>query len=211
VEKAVLHGASLTRQILTFSGQHESSRKLVKLDRVVAEALGLLRASLPRTVRIETHFDAQAPEILADATQIQQVVMNLGSNAGHAMTGRGTLEVRVESAMLDTPMTADSVVLQPGSYAKLVVADTGAGMDEATRERIFDPLFTTKPAGQGTGLGLSVVHGIVKSHQGGIAVHSAPGRGAEFNLYFPAAPRARAASHVRGNPPPADNPPGGPG
>jgi PAS domain S-box-containing protein len=211
VEKAAKHGASLTRQMLTFSGQHESSRKPVKLDRVVAEALGLLRASLPRTVRIETRLDAQAPEILADPTQIQQVVMNLGSNAGHAMTGRGTLEVRVELAVLDSPMTADSVVLPPGSYAKLVVADTGIGMDQATRERIFDPLFTTKPAGEGTGLGLSVVHGIVKSHQGGIAVRSAPGRGAEFSLYFPAAPRARAVSHVRGSPPPAENPPGGPG
>jgi PAS domain S-box-containing protein len=211
VEKAVVHGSSLTRQMLTFSGQHECSRKLVKLDRVVAEALGLLRASLPRTVRIETRLDAQAPEILADTTQIQQVVMNLGSNAGHAMSGRGTLEVRVELARLDGPMTADSVVLPPGSYAKLVVADTGIGMDEATRERIFDPLFTTKPAGEGTGLGLSVVHGIVKSHQGGIALRSAPGRGAEFSLYFPAAPRARAVSHVRGSPPPAENPPGGPG
>jgi signal transduction histidine kinase len=174
----------------------------------VADALALLRASLPRTVQIETRFDAQSPEILADPTQIQQIVLNLGSNAGHAMAGRGTLEVRVESAVLDGPLTADSVVLPAGSYAKLVVTDTGVGMDEATRERIFDPLFTTKRAGEGTGLGLSVVHGIVKSHHGGIAVRTALGRGAEFSLYFPAAPRVRAASHVRGNPPPAENPPG---
>jgi signal transduction histidine kinase len=148
------------------------------------------------------------PEILADPTQIQQVVMNLGSNAGHAMTGRGKLELRVEPAVLDCPLATESVVLPPGSYARLMVADTGVGMDEATQERIFDPLFTTKRAGEGTGLGLSVVHGIVKSHHGGIAVRSAPGQGAEFSLYFPAAPRARAVSQVRGNPPPAENPPG---
>ena len=210
VESAVMHGASLTRQMLTFSGQHESSRKLVKLDRVVAEALGLLRASLPRTVRIETGFDAQAPEILADPTQIHQIVMNLGSNASHAMTGKGTLGVRVEPALLDGPVSTESVVLPAGSYAKLVVTDTGVGMDEATREHIFDPLFTTKPAGEGTGLGLSVVHGIVKSHHGGIVVRSTPGRGSEFTLYFPAAPRARAVKEVRGNPPP-ENPPDSPG
>jgi PAS domain S-box-containing protein len=208
VENATHHGASLTRQMLTFSGRQESIRKLVKLDRVVADPLGLLRATLPRTVLIETDMDAQAPEILADATQIQQIVMNLANNAAHAMKGSGTLEVRVESVALDRAMTTESVVLAAGSYARLVVSDTGRGMDEATREHIFDPLFTTKPAGEGTGLGLSVVHGIVKSHQGGIIVRSAPGRGTEFSLYFPAAQRARGQRGVGGPSSPVDNPPG---
>ena len=136
--------------------------------------------------------------------------MNLGSNAAYAMMGKGggTLEVRVEPAVLEAAVTTECAVLSAGSYARLVVADSGIGMDEATREHIFEPLFTTKPEGQGTGLGLSVVHGIVKSHQGGIVVRSAPGSGAEFTLYFPAAQRVRAQRGIGGSPPPSDNPPG---
>ena len=198
VMQATAHGTELTRQILTFSRQHELRRQVVKLDLVIAEALGLLRATIPRTVRINTRFDAQAPEVLADATQIHQIVINLGRNAAQAMGGKGSLEVRVQPAVLERPLATDSAVLAAGCYAALIVSDTGAGMDDATRERIFDPFFTTKAAGEGTGLGLSVVHGIVKSHDGGIVVRSAPGDGAEFTLYLPAARRP----HAERSPPP---------
>jgi PAS domain S-box-containing protein len=195
VEQAAAHGAELTRQILTFSRGDRPRRTIVELDRVVAEALALLRASIPRAVEVKTHFDPDAPEVLADPIQLQQIVMNLGSNAAQAMNGSGTLEVRVERVALDQPLAAGAALLPPGRYTRLVVSDTGPGMDEATLERIFDPFFTTKPPGQGTGLGLSVVHGLVHSHGGGIVVHSAPGKGAEFAVYFPAAAVPSRADH----------------
>jgi signal transduction histidine kinase len=113
--------------------------------------------------------------------------MNLCSNAVHAMRDRvGTLGVSVQRTLLEHDVHVRSGVLRPGTYARLVVSDSGVGMDEATLERIFDPFFTSKPPGEGTGLGLSVVHGIVRNHEGGITVNSSPGHGAEFSIYFPA-------------------------
>jgi signal transduction histidine kinase len=203
-ERATRHGAELTRQLLTFSRQEKPRRTMVRLDLVVPGAVGLLRASIPRTVAVRTHLDPDAPEILADPTQLQQIVMNLGTNAAHAMKGRGTLDVRVERVVLDETLPAGSTMLPPGRYTRLVVSDSGPGMDEATLERIFDPFFTTKPPGEGTGLGLSVVHGIVKGHDGGVVVHSAPGGGTEFAVYFPAAAGASLVAQPQGEgaPPP---------
>ncbi len=194
--QAASRGTALVRQLLTFSRREETKRVRQKLQPLVTEALGFLRVSFSGGIRLETSFDPAAPDVLADATQIHQSVMNLGTNAAHAMarTG-GVLEARLDRVVLERPLTARTGVLPPGTYARLTVRDTGTGMDAATLDRVFDPFFTTKSAGEGTGLGLSVVQNIVRNHEGGIVVTSAPGRGSAFELYFPAAgaPQAVAA------------------
>jgi signal transduction histidine kinase len=198
VQRATSRGADLVRQLLTFSRRDEPKLRPVKLQPLVAEGLRLLRATFPRTVRLETRFDPDVPEILGDETQIHQIVMNLCTNAVHAMGANGgPLSVRLERAVLESDLAAHVKPLHAGTYARLVVADSGKGMDAATLDHIFDPFFTTKPAGEGTGLGLSVVHGIVRNHDGAIVVRSAPGRGTEFELYFPAglARRRRGTQH----------------
>jgi PAS domain S-box-containing protein len=185
--RAASRGAELVRQLMTFSRREESKRRVIALEPAVAEALGLLRLTLPRGVRVETHFHADVPEVLADPTQINQIVMNLGKNAAHAMNGSpGVLEARLERAALEEELATQTGVLRPGLYARFAVSDDGTGMDAATVERIFDPFFTTKAAGVGTGLGLFVVQGIMRNHEGGIVVRSAPGRGTTLDLYFPA-------------------------
>jgi len=187
VEKAGSRAAQLVRQILTFSRRPEPRRLVTtRLEPVVQEALKLLRATLPEQIRIETRFEPDVPEVFADATQIHQIVMNLGTNAAHAIGAvPGIISVRCDRAVLAA--ASGAAELPPGTYARLVVADTGSGMEEATLEHIFDPFFTTRETGQGTGLGLSVVHGIVKSYGGGIVVRSSPGKGTELALYFPEA------------------------
>jgi len=144
----------------------------------------LLRSSLPTTIEIRRKFDVASAPVRGDATQIHQVLMNLGSNAGHAMRGKGgVLEVGLrEAAILDRQ---PDQTLPPGRYIELRVRDTGTGMAKKVLDRIFDPFFTTKQFGEGTGMGLSVVHGIVKSHQGDIQVQSEPGRGATFRILLP--------------------------
>jgi PAS domain S-box-containing protein len=191
-DTAAIRGSELVRQLLTFSRRDVATRRVARLQPLVTEALGLLRVTLPSSVRLETRFDPDVPEVLADSTQIHQVVMNLGTNAIQAMAGRaGRFEVRVQRVVLETALNTHSTILRPGEYARLVVADSGNGIDTTTLDHIFDPFFTTKAPGEGTGLGLSVVHGIVRSHDGGIIVRSAPGRGTEFDLYFPAAAARR--------------------
>ena len=172
----------LVRRILAFSGQQEQFRQSMHLNAVVGEALALLRASLPASVELRSTFDPDAPAVLADSTQVHQIVMNLGVNAWHALGDRpGLIEVT-----LDT-VDAKGTLPPPhaGRYVRLSVRDTGHGMDAATQARIFEPFFTTKGPGEGTGLGLSTVHGIMKSYDGEITVFSRPGRGATFQLYFP--------------------------
>ena len=187
VEVAGERGADLVKRLLTFSRREAPARQPLKLQPLVDEALRLLRASLPRAFRLETNLSPDAPEILADPTQIHQIVMNLGTNAAHAIDGiGGTIDVKVERVVLEHPLDTRSATLRPGTYARLVVADSGCGMEPATLERIFDPFYTTKGPGRGTGLGLSVVDGIVGNHDGGIVVRSAPGQGTEFSVYFPA-------------------------
>jgi PAS domain S-box-containing protein len=188
-------GVELVRQLLTFSRRDESRRRRVELQPLVNEALGLLRAALPRSTRVETRLGSPPPEILADPVQIRQIVMNLGSNAAHAMSGppsasasSGVIEVQIDRVVLERELAARSTVLLPGTYARLTVTDSGCGIDAATLDRIFDPFYTTKEPGRGTGLGLSVVHGIVRNHDGGIVVESTPGQGTSFSVYFPAAP-----------------------
>jgi signal transduction histidine kinase/ActR/RegA family two-component response regulator len=176
----------LVRQILTFSRQEEHERKPIQLQSVLDEALKLLRATLPSTIEIRQRIDPQAPPILGDATQIHQVMMNLGTNAWHAMNERGgILEVSLVPLDVDADFAQTHGDLHRGRYLRLMISDTGCGMDRAVLERVFEPFFTTKPPGAGTGLGLAVVHGVIKRHEGTIAVYSEPGNGTTFNLYFP--------------------------
>jgi CheY-like chemotaxis protein len=188
VERAAARAADLVRRILAFSRPQEPRRASIRLQPVVEEVLKLLRATLPATVEIRTGFDGGTPEVLADSGQVHQVLMNLGANAAHAMAERGgVLEVRLEPVALDAGAATIAPELRSGRYARLSVGDTGSGMDPATLERIFEPFYTTKAPGQGTGLGLSVVHGIMKSHDAVITVDSQVGVGTTFHLYFPAA------------------------
>ncbi|HKU44174.1 MAG TPA: PAS domain-containing protein [Polyangiales bacterium] len=176
----------LVRQILSFSRQQPRERKPTNLGRVVEEALTLLRATLPSTIEISQRVSSDLPEAWVDPSQMHQVVMNLATNAAHAMGGRGKLRIQLDRVELTPDEAGQHVDLHPGEYLRLVTVDTGHGMDEATRQRIFDPFFTTKAPGEGTGLGLAVVHGIVNEHGGAIEVASEAGRGATFTVYLPA-------------------------
>jgi PAS domain S-box-containing protein len=187
VLQAARRATDLIRQILTFSRQQEQERHPIKILPVVEESLTLLRATIPSTIEFETSLASDAPTILADATQIHQILMNLGTNAWYAMRSvTGRLCVKLEKWVVDE----EQVVVQPrlrlGVYARISIRDTGCGMDQATLRRVFEPFFTTKPLGEGTGLGLAVVHGIMDSHDGVITVSSRPGEGTTFCLYFPA-------------------------
>ncbi len=178
----------LVRQILTFSRQQPHEKLRQRLQLIVREALGLLRSSLPTTIEIAQDLSPESPPVLADASQIHQVVMNLCTNAAHAMRAAGgRLTVRLARLVLDDAACLALPGLRPGTYAHLSIVDTGHGMDAATLAHIFEPFFTTKGPGEGTGLGLAMVHGIVQNHNGGIFVHSLPDLGTTFDLYFPEA------------------------
>lgn len=187
MSRACTRARDLVRQILTFGRQQEQDRKVLALTDVVQEALKLLRATLPANVDIRSHLTPGLPNVLADATQIHQVIMNLGINSSHAI-GRapGVITVDVDEADIDANSAAHSPDLHEGHYVRLRFGDNGSGMTRDVLERIFEPFFTTKPQGTGTGLGLAVVRGIVKSHDGAITVYSEPGKGTQFHLYFPA-------------------------
>ncbi len=176
----------LVSQILTFSRRREQQRALGKIAPVIHDALRLLRASLPATIDFKIEIDDTTPPILCDATQLHQVIMNLGTNAGHAMNDHGgLLSIRLSQGQAEPALFASYPQLANRQTLCLSVSDTGIGMDATTRERIFEPFFTTKPAHEGTGLGLSVVHGIVQDHDGAIVCESEPGVGTCFRIYFP--------------------------
>ncbi len=176
----------LVRQILTFSRKGDQERQPVQFHVVIQEAMKLLRASLPTTIRIHQELAEDVGTILANPTQMQQVLMNLCLNAAYAMhSGEGLLEICLEALEVDAPLAARHPELSPGPYVCLIVRDNGQGIPEDVLERIFEPFFTTKAAGEGTGMGLAVVHGIVTSHGGAITVASKPGQGTTFNVYLP--------------------------
>ena len=182
-----LRARDLVRQILAFSRQQAQQRHVLRLDRIVQEALKLIRAALPSTIEINLRLSSDGPSILADSTQVHQILANLSANAAHAMRARGgRLDIQQRTIHVDAALAATSPDLQPGLYVELDVADTGSGMSPEILERIFDPFFTTKGPGEGTGLGLAVVHGIMKEHDGAILVDSTVGQGTTFRLYFPA-------------------------
>ncbi|PTT92518.1 hybrid sensor histidine kinase/response regulator, partial [Pelomonas sp. HMWF004] len=178
IQKAGLRARDLVRQILAFSRRERQELRTVALRPIIDETHGLLRVTLPAVVGLELRLVDEPLHVNGDATQLQQVLMNLSTNAWHALRGEaGMIVIGLEAVYLDAATARSQTGLAAGPHAHLWVSDTGTGMDDATRKRIFEPFFTTKPTGQGTGLGLSVVHGIVVAHQGSIAVDSVPGRG----------------------------------
>jgi PAS domain S-box-containing protein len=186
VLEAAERGKNLVKQIIAFSRQKEQERKPLKAEPLIKETLKFLRASLPKTVEIRQNLQKETGFILADPTQIHQIVMNLCSNAAYAMRENGgILEVNLAEVDVDLGMIQRHPDLKPGPYQRLTVTDTGEGMTREVMERVFDPFFTTKKPGEGTGMGLSVVHGIVTQCKGAISCYSEPGRGSTFNVFFP--------------------------
>ncbi|NIM17092.1 MAG: response regulator [Candidatus Aminicenantes bacterium] len=197
---AAERAAELVKQILAFSRQTDRKRKPLHLSPVIKESLKLLRATLPATIEICHHIrvDFDSDLVLADATQVHQVMMNLCTNAAHAMqTGGGVLEVCLDDVYLDAESTVAYEDMQPGPYLRLVVSDTGHGIPEVVKKRIFEPYFTTKNLGEGTGMGLAVIHGIVKSHGGDITVYSEPGKGSAFHVYLPRMEKGKEEAKFR--------------
>ena len=194
IQKAATRARDLVKQILSFSRRQPTDRKLTALAPIIEESVRLLRATLPARITLALHCDQDVPQVLADATQIEQVVINLSTNAMHAMKKcSGMIDIRLDTVTLDAAMVRAHPALQamakmnPGRTVRLTVSDNGRGMDTDTIKRIFEPFFTTKPVDEGTGLGLSVVHGIVEVHEGAITVNSLPGEGSTFTLYLPVA------------------------
>jgi PAS domain S-box-containing protein len=177
----------LVHQILTFSRKGVSQKSATALGPIITEVLDLLRASIPATVTIRSDLKTDVKPILADPTKIHELVLNLATNAVHAMNRKGTLSMNLYSERVDRELSGRSGKIRPGEYAVIEVRDTGCGMDAHTLSKAFDPFFTTKPAGEGTGMGLSVVLGAVQSHGGDLQVDSTPGVGTTFRIFLPAA------------------------
>lgn len=175
----------VVEQVLAFGRQRERRHRQIRAEPVVAEAIGLVRASFPPTLTVHARLRAAEAAIMGDATELQQVVMNLSTNAAHAMDGKGTVEVELDEVEVDGELALSHGELTSGGYVRLAVRDSGHGIDPSTMERIFEPFFTTKPVGQGTGLGLSTVYGIVVEHGGALHVESRPRDGTKFEAYFP--------------------------
>jgi len=186
VNQAGQRAAEVVQEMLTFSRQSQKDMRPTHLQPVVKEIMKLLRGSLPSTIEIETHIDPSCPAVMANPTQIHQVLMNLCINAYHAMRDHGgKLEVSLMEVAVKPELAEDHPDLHPGLHVVLRVRDTGHGMDQATMQRIFEPYFTTKSAGEGTGLGLAMVHGIVKIHGGAVLVDSTLGGGSTFEVFLP--------------------------
>ena len=186
VLKSGYRARDLVRQILAFSRRNEPERKPINLQLLTKEVLKLLRATLPSTITLVEDLDPGSGMIVGDPTEIHQILMNLCTNAEFAMRGgHGILKVGLESCDVDSDFARRHPPLSPGSYLRLEVRDTGLGINPTDLPLIFDPFFTTKQIGEGTGMGLAVVHGIVTSHGGTIFVESQPGEGTTFSVFFP--------------------------
>jgi signal transduction histidine kinase len=185
----ILHAShrakDLVRQILAFSRREPLDRKPIFVEPIVKEALNLIRASSPPGVHIESFLMPDMLPILGDPTQIHQVLINLCTNAVQAMGEHGRLSLSLETVNVDTAFARNHPPLHEGEFIRLSVSDTGAGLTSSAMEHLFEPFFTTKPPGSGTGLGLAVVHGIVRSHEGTISVYSRASEGTTFQVYFP--------------------------
>lgn len=209
IDKASRRARDIVQRILAFARPQPAQRRRLYLAEVAREAIRLLGPTLPAGIELATGFGADTPEILGDATQIHQLLLNLCANAAQSMgTGPGRLTVSTSGVMAGRGGEAALSGLPAGPYARLSISDSGSGIDPAIQGRIFEPFFSTKSAGEGTGLGLAIVHGIVRAHEGAIDLESEPGRGTTFHVYFPAVhttvqrdtpaeASARAPSHAR--------------
>jgi PAS domain S-box-containing protein len=178
----------LVKQILAFSRQTDEDRMPVRVALIVKEAVKFLRATIPSTIEIKARIDERSGAVLANSVELHQIIMNLFTNAQHALGERaGLVEVEVQGAEIDAAQKSDLIGMQAGACVRISVRDTGSGMSPEVMERIFDPYFTTKEKGVGTGLGLAVVHGIVKKYGGAIQVESKPGQGTVFHVFLPKA------------------------
>ena len=186
VHMAANRARDLVKQILTFSRQDSEKFSPIEVKIIIKEALKLIRSTIPSTIEIKQFIDPNCSYVLANPTQIHQVMMNLCTNAYHAMRDKGgTLGVILKPVDISSSDFVKNINLHPGTYLMLEVSDTGSGMKKETISRIFEPYFTTKAQGEGTGMGLSVVHGIIKNHGGNITVYSEPGIGTTFHVYLP--------------------------
>ncbi len=183
--KAANRAKDLIQQILTFSRQQEGKKQPIQISPLVKEALKMIKAFLPATIEIRQNLDNQPYVILADPSQIHQIIMNLCTNSGYAMrSSGGVLEVGLTEVEVDAGFAASHAIAE-GRHLKLTVSDTGDGIQQDNLDRIFDPFFSTKPVGEGTGMGLAVVHGIVQNHLGAITVSSEKDKKTTFNIFFP--------------------------
>jgi len=182
---ACLRAKDVVRQLLSFARKTEIKKKPTNIIPIVKESLKFLRSSISKSIEIRQNITKDVDTILADPTQIKQILINLCTNSGHAMRDGGLLEVSLKNVKLDEDTLVKHTNLSPGRYVNLTVSDTGHGIPKEKIDRIFDPYFTTKEVGKGTGMGLSVVHGIVKGHDGHIIVESEPGKGTTFSIFFP--------------------------
>ncbi|MBF0475336.1 MAG: response regulator [Deltaproteobacteria bacterium] len=185
IEEAATRAAELTQGLLTFSRKLESKLRPISLNDEVAQVVRLLKRTIPKTIKIELCLADDLKILNGDPAQIEQIIMNLAVNAKDAMPDGGTLAIGTQTVLLEEEVAKISPDMKAGEYVLLTVRDSGHGMAQETMEHIFEPFYTTKVVGQGTGLGLSVVYGIVKNHGGVITCHSAPGKGTSFDLYFP--------------------------
>ncbi len=186
VVEAAMRAKNLVKQILTFSAQKVSERRAVRIASVVEDSLKLLRSALPTTIEIRKNIEDPDAVVRADPTQIHQVVMNLCTNAAHAMRENGgMINVTLKRVHVRPSSKNNLPDLLPGPYLRMTVCDTGVGIAPENMGRIFDPFFTTKGVDEGSGMGLSVVHGIVKSHQGAVTARSEMGKGSTFEIYLP--------------------------
>jgi two-component system cell cycle sensor histidine kinase/response regulator CckA len=192
IENAADRAATLTRQLLAFSRRQQLERKAVNLNDTINETMKLLRRVIGEDVDVRFHTATNLPLVFADPSQIEQVVMNLAINARDAMPQGGRLIIETQEVTLDRAYLHNHPMAKPGRYAEINVSDNGTGMDEETRARIFEPFFTTKGVGKGTGLGLAMIYGIVKQHDGLIEVYSEVGHGTTFKVYLPIIEKAVA-------------------
>lgn len=187
VLQAATRAKNLVKQILTFSRQQTGERKLIEIVSIARDGLKMLRSIIPQTIEMRENFEIEEAMVMADPTQMHQIIMNLGTNAYHAMRETGGLLVveLVQTFLSKNDPKIQSLHLAPGPYVILRISDSGMGMERAVLERIFDPYFTTKDKDSGTGMGLAMVHGIVKNHGGYVSVYSEPGQGSTFQVYLP--------------------------